>query len=161
MAIRRSIKTVFFLTIVSAIAFGVSFGAGHLRNFSTAAQISQKKAVSTALNVQVQVTQGFAAAGNTQPTYFLALVTDQSTGQPITDLAQSNFAIYGSFLPRGTTCASANNIVYFENRQNGAYLMEVAPAPPCSWFQGDYLDQVIIVGDPLRNGQTPVNLSIK
>jgi hypothetical protein len=42
----------------------------------------------------------------------------------------------------------------------GAYQIQVAPVS-CAWVQGDYLAQVIIVGDPLRRGQAPATLSIR
>jgi len=160
MTVRASIRMTFFLVAGIAIAFAVTVGARHIHDQSPAAQPHLRKTTITALNVQAQAAQGFAAPGNMQPANFLVLVTDAITGAAVTDLAQSNFSVINHFSVPGATCGFSNNITSFNNVGTGAYQIQVAPRL-CVWVQGDYLAQVIVSVDPLRGGQAPAILSIK
>ena len=160
MTIRTSIRTTILLAMGIAIGGAITVGARQLHNRSLAAQPQFMKTDPTALNVQVQAAQGFAAPGNMQPANFLVIVTDHDTGAAVTNLAQSNFGVINHFSVPGATCGFSNNITSFNNVGTGAYHIQVAPVS-CVWVQADYLAQVIIVGDPLRRGQAPATLSIR
>jgi len=161
MTIRTSIRMAFLLVIGIAIAFAVTVVARHISNQSPAAQPHhQRKTDITALNVQVQAAQGFAAPGNMQPANILVLVTDAKTGAAVTDLDRENFTVINHFSIPGASCGFSNNITSFNNVGTGAYQIQVAPRS-CAWVQGDYLAQVIVTVNPLRGGQAPATLSIR
>lgn len=114
---------------------------------------------STALLVQAQAGQGFAAPGNAEPANFLVVVTDPITGAAIITLTQKNFAIANHFSIPGQACGFSNNITLFNNVLNGAYHLQVKPKG-CKWVAGDYLAQ-IIVSAKSTSGQATAKLSIK
>jgi hypothetical protein len=114
---------------------------------------------STALLVQAQAGQGFAAPHNNQPANFLIVVTDPITGVAVTDLVQKNFIMVNHFSIPGQTCGFSNQISSFNNVLNGAYQIQVKPKG-CDWVAGDYLAQIIVAAKD-RNGQATAKLSIK
>jgi len=114
---------------------------------------------STALFVQAQAGQGFAAPHNNQPANFLIVVTDPITGVAVTDLVQKNFIMVNHFSIPGQTCGFSNQISFFNNVLNGAYHIQVKPKG-CNWVTGDYLAQIIVSAKD-RNGQATAKLSIK
>jgi len=116
-------------------------------------------AASTALLVQAQAGQGFAAPHNNQPANFLIVITDPITGLAITNLTQKNFTIIDHFSIPGQTCGFSNNITAFNNVGTGAYQIQVKPKN-CNWVAGDYLAQ-IMVSSKTSNGQATAKLSIK
>jgi hypothetical protein len=116
-------------------------------------------ATSTALFVQAQAAQGFAAPHNNQPANFLIVVTDPITGVAVTDLVQKNFTIINHFSIPGQTCGFSNQISSFNNVLTGAYQIQVKPKG-CNWVAGDYLAQIIVAAKD-RNGQATAKLSIK
>lgn len=114
---------------------------------------------STALLVQAQAGQGFAAPHNSQPANFLIVVTDPITGVAVTDLVQKNFIMVNHFSIPGQTCGFSNQISAFNNVLNGAYQIQVKPKG-CNWVAGDYLAQIMVAAKD-RNGQATAKLSIK
>lgn len=114
---------------------------------------------SSALFVQAEAGQGFAAPHNNQPANFLIVVTDPVTGEAVTNLVQKNFTIINHFSIPGQVCGFSNNISLFNNVGTGAYQIQVKPKG-CDWVRGDYLAQ-IIVSTKGRNGQATATLSIK
>lgn len=115
------------------------------------------------LLVQAEGSQGFAAPGNREPADFLVVVTRQLTGDPVTNLDQSDFAIINHFSLPGAKCGFSNQIISFVNVGTGAYQIQVglpASIPSCTWVRGNYLAQVR-VSSGLDRGQTTVTLSIK
>lgn len=117
------------------------------------------KNASSALLVQAEAGQGFAAPHNNQPANFLVVVTDPVTGEAVTDLAQKNFTIVNHFSIPGQTCGFSNNITAFNNVLNGAYHIQVKPKG-CNWVAGAYLAQIIVAAKA-RSGQATATLSIK
>jgi hypothetical protein len=114
---------------------------------------------SSALFVQAEAGQGFAAAHNNQPANFLVVVTNPTTGEAVIDLVQKNFIIVNHFSIPGQTCGFSNNITAFNNVLNGAYHIQVKPKG-CNWVAGAYLAQIIVAAKG-RNGQATATLSIK
>jgi hypothetical protein len=114
---------------------------------------------SSALFVQAQAGQGFAASHNNQPANFLIVITDPITGIAVTDLTQKNFTMVNHFSIPGQTCGFSNNITAFNNVGNGAYQIQVKPKN-CNWVAGDYLAQIIVAAKG-RNGQAAATLSIR
>lgn len=115
--------------------------------------------VSTAVLVQAEAGQGFAAPNNNQPANFLVVVTDPVTGQAVTNLGQKSFTMINHFSIPGQVCGFSNNITAFNNVGTGAYHIQVKPKG-CNWVSGKYLAQ-IIVSSKGRNGQATATLSIK
>lgn len=121
--------------------------------------MSKNSPTSSALFVQAEAGQGFAAAHNNQPANFLIVVTDPITGLAVTDLTQKNFTMVDHFSIPGQTCGFSNNITAFNNVGTGAYQIQVKPKN-CNWVAGDYLAQIIVAAKA-RNGQATATLSIK
>jgi hypothetical protein len=115
--------------------------------------------MASALLVQAQAGQGFAAPHNNQPANFLIVVTDPITGVAVIDLVQKNFIMVNHFSIPGQTCGFSNQISSFNNVLNGAYQIQVKPKG-CNWVAGDYLAQIIVSAKD-RNGQATAKLSIK
>ena len=115
--------------------------------------------VSTAVLVQAEAGQGFAAPNNNQPANFLIVVTNPATGEAVTNLTQKSFTIINHFSIPGQVCGFSNNITAFNNVGTGAYHIQVKPKG-CNWVSGDYLAQVM-VSSKGRNGQATATLSIK
>ncbi|ERR1044071_8482607 len=118
-----------------------------------------KNAPSSALFVQAQAGQGFAAPHNNQPANFLVVVTDPITGEAVTNLTQKNFTIIDHFSIPGQVCGFSNNISLFNNVGTGAYQIQVKPKG-CDWVGGDYLAQIIVAAKG-RNGQATAKLSVR
>jgi hypothetical protein len=114
---------------------------------------------SSALFVQAEAGQGFAAPGNKQPANFLVVVTNPITGEAVTSLTQKNFTIIDHFSIPGQVCGFSNQIVTFNNVGTGAYQIQVKPKG-CNWVAGDYLAQIIVAAKGL-NGQATATLSIR
>ncbi|HST23756.1 MAG TPA: hypothetical protein VLR90_21790 [Blastocatellia bacterium] len=114
---------------------------------------------SSALFVQAEAGQGFAAPHNNQPANFLIVVTDPVTGEAVTNLAQKNFTIINHFSIPGQVCGFSNSISSFNNVGTGAYQIQVKPKG-CNWVAGDYLAQIIVSAKGV-NGQATATLSIK
>lgn len=140
------------LTSVAAVLLLLAHGWGRLTEPARAGAAS-------ALFVQAEAAQGFAAPGNSAPANFLVVVTDE-TGAPVTNLALANFTVINHFLIPGQVCGFSNKIVTFNNVGTGAYQLQVDLAQrACTWVKGDYLAQVMVV-DGGRNGQAPVKMSV-
>lgn len=116
-------------------------------------------AASSALFVQAEAGQGFAAPHNNQPANFLVVVTNPTTGEAVIDLVQKNFIVVNHFSIPGQTCGFSNNITAFNNVLNGAYHIQVKPKN-CNWVSGLYLAQIIVAAKG-RNGQATAALLIK
>lgn len=114
---------------------------------------------SSALFVQAEAGQGFAAAHNNQPANFLIVVTDPVTGEAVTNLTQKNFTIINHFSIPGQVCGFSNSISSFNNVGTGAYQIQVKPKN-CNWVGGDYLAQIIVSARGV-NGQATATLSIR
>ncbi|HEX8500200.1 MAG TPA: hypothetical protein VF659_06365 [Pyrinomonadaceae bacterium] len=114
---------------------------------------------SSALFVQAEAGQGFAAPHNNQPANLLVVVTDPVTGEAVTDLAQKNFTVVNHFSIPGQACGFSNNITAFNNVLNGAYQIQVKPKG-CDWVAGAYLAQIIVAAKG-RSGQATATLLIK
>ena len=113
---------------------------------------------STALLVQAEAGQGFAAPNNNQPANFLIVVTDPVTGQAVTNLTQKSFTMVNHFSIPGQVCGFSNNITAFNNVGTGAYHIQVKPKG-CNWVSGADLAQIIVATQG-RNGQTATTLWI-
>jgi len=121
-----------------------------------------KKAIaktSTAVLVQAEAGQGFAAPFNRLAANFLIVITDPSTGLAVTNLTRRSFQIINHFSIPGQTCGFSGSITGFNNVGTGAYHLQVKPKN-CDWVSGDYLAQ-IMVSSRGQNGQTTATLSIR
>lgn len=116
-----------------------------------------------ALLVQADGAQGLAAPRNTKSANILVIVTQASTGIPVTNLVQSNFSILNHFSVPGQVCGFSNRITSFVNIGTGAYQIQVglpATISGCGWVREDYLFQVRVISG-VDTGQATATLSIK
>jgi len=103
-----------------------------------------------AAEVQAVASAGSASAGSNADANILVLVTDLSTGEGVTTLAQADFTVVDHFSPPGADCGFSNNITAFHGIGTGAYQISIAthstkpPAGGCKWVKGSYLGQVIV-----------------
>jgi hypothetical protein len=143
---------------VAALAPFKSYGK-HSPEGSTASPSTNPAQSSSALFVQAEVSQGYAARDNNLPARFLVVVTDSVSGEAVTNLTQNNFRIVNHFALPGQTCGFGDNITSFVNVGTGAYRI-FSRNKGCNWVSGDYLAQIIVAANA-RNGQATVTLSIK
>lgn len=111
------------------------------------------------LTVNVQSSQGTAAAGNTHPANILVLVSQ--SGMPVVDLNKDSFTLMEHFEVPGQTSPFSNNITSFRNAGTGAYLLQTKPINNSPWRSGHHLAQLLVSAPDDRQGQAAFKIIIR
>lgn len=111
------------------------------------------------LTVNVQSSQGTAAAGNTHAANILVVVSQ--SGMPVVDLNKDSFTLMEHFEVPGQTSPFSNNITSFRNAGTGAYLLQTKPINNSPWRSGHHLAQLLVSAPDDRQGQAAFKIIIR